>query len=149
MTSRLVFNQNPLLHPSAGTTGPEREFTPDRVVDDLDDLGLGAAALDDDAVGEGGEEGGSGLTAGFEDWSDDDEAGAIPRRQPTSDHQGTGSSAVPASHGGAQKRRAVSTHFGSWPEKPKSVAAATKRDKAAAKATRFRKVVKEPQTVFA
>ena len=67
MTSRLVFNQNPLLHPSAGTAGPEREFTPDRVVDDLDDPDLGAATLDDDTVGGGGETGGSGFTAGFDD----------------------------------------------------------------------------------
>ena len=37
--------------------------------------------------------------------------------------------------------------FGSRPKKPKSGAAATRRDEAAAKAARFRKVVKQPQTV--
>ena len=43
--------------------GAEREFAPDRVEDDLDDPDLGAAALDDDAVGGGSEIGGSGFTA--------------------------------------------------------------------------------------
>ena len=59
--------------------GAERQFAPYRVTDDLDDPDLRAAALDDAAVGGGGEAGGSGLTAGFEDWPDDDEAEAIPR----------------------------------------------------------------------
>ena len=49
----------------------------------------------------------------------------------------------------AQKRRAASTYFGSRPKKPKGTAAATKRDEAAAKADRFRKVVKQPQVVSA
>ena len=39
--------------------------------------------------------------------------------------------------------------FGTQPEKPKGSAAATKRDEAAAKAARFRKVVKQPQVVSA
>ena len=43
LTSRLVFNQNPLLHPSAGTTGAEREFAPDREADDSEDADLGAS----------------------------------------------------------------------------------------------------------
>ena len=76
----MFFNQNPLLHPSAGTAGAEREFAPDRATDDLDDPDLGAAALDDDAVGGGGNAGASGLTAGFEEWPDDDKAEPIPRR---------------------------------------------------------------------
>ena len=88
LTSRLVFNQNPLLHPSAGTAGPEREFAPDREADELDDPDLGASALDDDAVGGGGETGGSGFTAGFDDWPDDDEADPIPRRQQATNPQG-------------------------------------------------------------
>ena len=43
----------------------------------------------------------------------------------------------------------MSTHFGSRPKEPKGIAAATKRDEAAAKAARFRKVVKQPQAVSA
>ena len=39
--------------------------------------------------------------------------------------------------------------FGSRPKKPKGGAAATRRDEAAAKAARFRKVVKQPQMVSA
>ena len=49
----------------------------------------------------------------------------------------------------AQKRRAASGLFGSRPKKPKSGAAATRRDEVAAKAARFRKVVKQPQKVSA
>ena len=39
--------------------------------------------------------------------------------------------------------------FGSRPKKPKSGEAATRRDEAAAKAARFRKVVKQPEKVSA
>ena len=39
--------------------------------------------------------------------------------------------------------------FGSRPKKPKSGAAVTRRDEAAAKAARFRKVVKTPQLISA
>ena len=127
----------------------ERQYLPDRATDDLDDPDLGAAALDNDAVGGGGEAGGSGFGASFEDWPDDDEAEVVPRRQPVSDHQGAGSSVAPAARGGAQKRRAAPILFDSRPKKPKGTAAATKRDEAAAKAARFRKVVKQPQSVSA
>ena len=34
----------------------------------------------------GGEAGGSGLGASFDDWPDDDEAEVVPRRQPASGH---------------------------------------------------------------
>ena len=51
--------------------------------------------------------------------------------------------------GGAKKRRAAPSLFGSRPKKPKGSAAATKRDEAAAKATRFRMEVKKPQLVSA
>ena len=108
---------------------------------------MGAAALDDDAAGGGGETGGSGFTAGFDDWPDDDEADPIPRRQPATDPQGAGPSGGPTARGGAQKRHAAPTLIGGWPKKPKGSAAATKRDEAAAKAARFRKVVKQPQAV--
>ena len=57
--------------------------------------------------------------------------------------------APPAAGGGAQKCRAVSILFGGRPKKSKASTAATKRDEAAAKAARFRKAVKQPQTVSA
>ena len=139
MTSRLVFNQNPLLHPSVGTAGLEREFAPDREADDLEDADLGAAALDDDTVGGGGETGGSGFTVGFDDWPDDDEADPIPRCQPTTDPQVAGPSGGPTARGGAQKRRAAPTLFGGRTKKPKGSAAATKRDEAARFRRRFRR----------
>ena len=138
-----------MLPPAAGTAGVERQFLPDCTMDDVDDPDLGAAAMEDDFAGEGGDAGGSGLGAGFEDWPDDGEAEVIARRRPAPEHHGAGPSAGPTAQGGAQKRRAASTHFGSRPKKPKSTAAATKRDEAVAKAARFRKVVKQPQAVSA
>ena len=126
----------------------ERQYLPDRATHDLDDPDLGAATLADDTVGGGGEAGGSGLGASFDDWPDDDEAEVVPRRQPASEH-GVGSSAAPAARGGAQKRRTASGLFGSRPQKPKSGAAATRRDEAATKVAHFRKVVKQPQKVSA
>ena len=115
----------------------------------MDDPDLGAAALDDDAVGGGGEAGGSGFTAGFDEWPDDNEADPIPRCQPSPDQQGAGPSGGLTARGGAQKCRAAPTLFGGRPKKPKGSTAATKRDEAAAKAARFRKVVKQPQAVSA
>ena len=113
---------------------------------------MGAAAMDDNTeVGggqAGGEAGGSGLGVSFDDWPDDDEAEVVPRRQPASGH-GAGSSAAPPARGGGQKRRVALGLFGSRPKKPKGGVAATRRDEAAAKAARFRKVLKQPQTVSA
>ena len=118
----------------------------------MEDHDLGAAAMDDNTEAGGGEAGGkaggSGLGVSFDDWSDDDEAEIVPRRQPASGH-GPGSFAAPPARGGGQKRRAASGLFGSRPKKSKGGAAATRRDEAAAKAARFRKVVKQPQTVSA
>ena len=104
--------------------------------------------MNDKTKAGGGEAGGSGLGASFDDWLDDDEAEIVPRHQPTPGH-GAGSSAAPPARGGGQKRRAASGLFGSRPKKPKGGAAATRRDEAAAKAARFRKVVKQPQMVSA
>ena len=105
--------------------------------------------MEDAVVGDDAEPGGTRLTASFEDWPDDGEAKVVPRCQPAPDHQGGGPSTAPAARGGTQKRRATSTHFGSRPKKPKSTAAATKWDEAAAKAAHFRKTVKQPQMVSA
>ena len=105
--------------------------------------------MEDAIMGEGDEAGGAGLGAGLEDWADDDEVEAAPHRQPAPDHQGAGSSVVPAARGSVQNRRAASTFFGSQPKKSKASTAATKRDEAAAKAARFRKAVKQPQAISA
>ena len=105
--------------------------------------------MEDAIVGESDEAGGAGLGASFEDWPDDDEVEVAPHRQPAPDHQGAGLSAVSAARGGAQKRRAASTFFGSRPKKSKASTAATKRDEAAVKAARFRKAVKQPQAISA
>ena len=105
--------------------------------------------MEDAILGEGDEAGGAGLRAGFEDWSDDDEVEAAPYRQPALDHQGAGPSAAPAARGGAQKRRAASTFFGSRPKKSKASAVANKRDEAIVKVARFRKAVKQPQAISA
>ena len=128
--------------------GIERQYAPDRTVDDVDDPDLGAAAMEDAVVGDSAEPGGSRFTASFEDWPDEFEAEVAPRRQPAADQQGAGSSVAPAA-GGAQKRRAALGLFGSRPKKSKPSTAATKRDEAAAKAARFRKAVKQPQAVSA
>ena len=95
-----------------------------------------------------GEAGGSGFTTTFDDWPDEDEAEAVPRRQPASGH-GAGSSAAQPARGGGQKRRAAQGLFGSRTKKPRGGAAATGREEADAKAARFRKVVKQSQTVSA
>ena len=105
--------------------------------------------MEDVVVGDDAEPGGTRLTASFKDWPDDAEDEVFPRRQPATDHQGAGSSTVPAASGGAQKRRAASILFGSRPKKSKASTAATKRDEAAAKAARFRKAVKQPQAASA
>ena len=107
---------------------------------------MGAAALEDDAEGGSGAAGGPRLGASLEDWPDDDEEVA-PRHQPGAGQQGASSSAALDAQGGAKKRRAETSLFSSRPKKPKGSVAATKRDEADTKATRFRKVVKEPQMV--
>ena len=109
---------------------------------------MGAAAMSDNTEAGGGEAGGSGLGASFDDWLGDDETEVVPHRQPASGH-GAGSSAAPPARGGGQKRRAAQGLFGSRPKKPRGGATATRREEPAAKAARFRKAVKQPQTVSA
>ena len=94
----------------------------------------------------GGEAGGAGFSATFDDWPDKDEAEVVPPRQPASGH-GAGSSGAQPARGRGQKRRATQGMFGSRAKKPRGGAAATRREEAAATAARFRKVVKQPQTV--
>ena len=47
-----------MLPPATGAAGVERQFLPDRTMDDVDDPDLGVAAMEDDIAGEGGEAGG-------------------------------------------------------------------------------------------
>ena len=94
--------------------------------------------MEDNAEGGGGPR----LGASLEDWPDDDAEEVAPRHQPGAGQPGARSSAAPDAQGGAKKRRAAPSLFGSRTKKPKGSAAATKRDEAAAKAARFRKVVK-------
>ena len=130
----------------------ERRFAPDRTEHDQDDPDLGAVHMEDAADPAGGqagdEAGGFGLSATFDDWPDEDEAEAAPHRQPAAG-RGAGSSSAQPARGRGQKRRATQGMFGSWTKKPRGGAAATRREEAAAKAARFRKVVKQPQTVSA
>ena len=130
----------------------ERRFVPDRTEHDQEDPDLGAVHMEDAAEPAGGqaggEAGGSGFTATFEDWPDEDEAEAVPHRQPASGRSAGSSGAQPA-RGRGQKRRATQGMFGSRTKKPRGGAAATRREEAAAKAACFRKVVKQPQTVSA
>ena len=74
------FEQNPLLAPPAGAAGIERQYAPDRTVDDVDHPDLGAAAMEDAVVGDSAEPGGSRFTASFEDWPDEFEAEVAPHR---------------------------------------------------------------------
>ena len=105
--------------------------------------------MEDDAEGGCGKTGGSRLGASLEDWPDDNAGEVAPRHQPGVGQPGASSSAAPNAQGGAKKCRAAPSLFGSRPKKPKGLAAATKRDEAAAKANRFRKEVKTPQLVSA
>ena len=47
-----------MLPPATGAAGVERQFLPDRTMDDVADPELGAAAMEEDVAGEGGEAGG-------------------------------------------------------------------------------------------
>ena len=136
------------LQPVASTVGLDCEFLPNRAESDVDDPNLGAASLEDDAEGGSGAAGGPRLGASLEDWPDDDEE-VTPRHQPGAGQPGASSAAAPDAQGGAKKRRAETSLFGSRPKKPKGLAAATERDEAVAKANRFRKVVKTPQLISA
>ena len=136
------------MQPAAGIMRPPREFVPDRAESDVDDPDLGVAALEDGAEGGSGASVGPSLGASLEDWPDDDEEVA-PHHQPGASQPRANSFAAPDAPGGAKKRRAGTSLFGSRPKKPKGSAAATKRDEAATKANRFRKVVKTPQLVSA
>ena len=107
-------------------------------------------ALEDDAEGGGGTSGDFRPSATFLNWPEDSAEGEVaPHHRPGASHPGEGSSAAPSAPGSGKKCRTVPTLFGSWPKKPKGLAAATRRDEAAAKAIRFRKEVKKPPLVSA
>ena len=72
--------QNSIIQSAGGTAGQNHEYLPDRAVSHADDPDLGAAALEDNAKGGGGDVGGSRAGGGFEDWLDGDDEEAAPRR---------------------------------------------------------------------
>ena len=70
------------IYMSPATTaivGPGQDYQPDREVSNVDDPDLGAAALEDDAIGGGDGAGGSEEGGGVETWPDDDEEEDEPR----------------------------------------------------------------------
>ena len=131
------------MQPAAGAMRQLREFVPDRAESDVDDPDLGAAALEADAEGGGeGADGGLRPSATFADWPDDGAEGEVaPRHQPK-----VGSF---AGQGGLKRRHAGPSAPGGKLKKFKGVAAATKREEAAAKANRFRREVRRPPLVSA
>ena len=81
------------MQPAAGATRQPREFVPDRAESDVDDPGLGAAAMEADAT--------------FADWPDGDAEGEVaPCHQPRVGSSGAGSSAGLAGQGGVKRRHA-------------------------------------------
>ena len=89
-----------------------------------------------DAEGGGGGAG-SGLrpSATFADWPEDDTKGeVVPRYQPRVGPSGAGSSAGLACQGGLKRRQTGPSSFGGKLKKLKGAAAATKWEKAAARA---------------
>ena len=82
LTNRPLNRAPSSSRPAAGTAGPERQFLPDGAKSVMDDPDLGAAALEDDTEGGGGEAGGSRLGASLEDWPDDDAGEVAPRPAP-------------------------------------------------------------------
>ena len=64
---------------TAAVIGPGGDYQPDREVSDVDDPDLGAAALEDDAIGIGDGAGSSEDVGGIETWPDDDEDEDEPR----------------------------------------------------------------------
>ena len=134
--------------PAADALEEGHGYLPDREVSDVDDPDLGAAAMEeDDATDGGGGAGGFGGGGGLDEWPDDDGEEVEPLRLPGINKAGASSSAVPAAPGGARKRRAGPSQFGSRPKKPKSTAGVTRREEAAAKAVRFQKATKQPPMV--
>ena len=139
--SHVCFNPFKLTHCDGSTT---KSFHEDIYRDKT------MTAMEADTEGGGGEAGGSRPTATFADWPDDDAEGAdAPRHQPKVGQPSASSSAVLDAQGGVEKHRAGPRTLGGRWKKFKGAAVATKREEAAAKATRFRKEVKKPLLVSA
>ena len=139
------------MQPAAGATRQPREYVPDRAESNVDDPDLGEAAMEADAEGGGGgPKGDFRPSATFADWPNDDAEGEVaPRHQPRVGSSGAGSSAGLAGQGGVKRRHAGPSAPGGKLNKLKGTAAATRREEAAAKATRFRREVRRPPLVSA
>ena len=134
---------------TTAVVGPGGNYLPDQEVRDVDDPDLGAAALEDDAIGGGDGAGGSKDGGGLETWPDDDDEEDEPRHARGAGKANVGPSAELAARGGTRKCKQGVVLFGSVPKKTKNPTAATKRKEAVAKATKFQKLPKVPPMVSA
>nr|XP_020182865.1 actin cytoskeleton-regulatory complex protein PAN1-like [Aegilops tauschii subsp. strangulata] len=120
---------------TAAVMGPGGDYAPDRAESDVDDPDLGAAALEDTAIG--GVYGAGGSEEGdIETWPDDDDEEDKPWPLRGAGKVDAGPSAEPTARGGTRKRKTGAVLFGSVPKKAKNPTAATKRREAAAKAAK-------------
>ena len=122
---------------TAAIIGPGGDYLPDRAVSDVDDPDLGAAALEEDAIGGGDGAGASEDMGGIETRPDDDEDEDEPRPSQSTANIGAGPSSRPPVRG--SKRKQGAALFGSAPKKPKNPAAATRRKEAAAKVAKHQR----------
>ena len=118
-------------------------------VSDVDDPDLGAAALEDDAIGGGDGAGGSEEGGSVETWPDDDNDEDEPRPARSTTNTDAGPSTGPPARGGKHKRREGAALFGSAPKKPKNPAAVTRRKEVAAKVAKYQRQLKVPVMVSA
>ena len=133
---------------TAAIIGAGGDYQPDRVVSDVDDPDLGAAAVEDTATGGVYEAGGS-EEGGIETWPDDDEEEEEPRPMRGAGKADAGPSIEPTTRGETCKSKQDVVLFGSAPKKPKNPTAATRRKEAAAKAPKYQKLPKAPPMVLA
>ena len=111
---------------TAAIVGPGGDYLPDRAVSDADDPNLGAAALEDDAIGGGNGAGASKDVGGIKTWPDDDEDEDKPRHARGAGKADVGPSTELAAQGGTCKRKQGDALFRSVPKKTKNPTATTK-----------------------
>ena len=116
---------------------------------DVDDPDLGAAALEDDAIGGDDGTGASEDMGGIETWPDDDEDEDEPRPARGTGKADVGPSTDTATQGGTRKRKQGVALLGSAPKKKKNSTTVTRQKEAAAKAAEFQKLLKVPPMVSA
>ena len=125
---------------TAAIVGPGGGYQPDREVSDVDDPDLGAAALEDNAIGGGAVAGGSEEGGSIKTWPDDDDKEDEPRPARGAGKADVGPSTEPTARGGTRKRKQGATLFGSAPKKAKNLTAVTRRKEAAATVAKYKKL---------